>query len=47
MTSDSGVTSQETDYAKHIQEVLDELRQLQRLLPIGMRDRGVCPSLQS
>jgi hypothetical protein len=30
MTSDSGVTSQETDYAKHIQEVLDELRQLQQ-----------------
>jgi hypothetical protein len=30
MTSDSGVTSQDTDYAKHIQEVLDELRQLQQ-----------------
>ena len=26
MTSDSGLTSQDTDYAKHIQEVLDELR---------------------
>jgi hypothetical protein len=30
MTSDSGVTSQDTDYAKHRQEVLDELRQLQQ-----------------
>ena len=30
MTSDSGLTSQDTDYAKHIQEVLDELRQLQQ-----------------
>ena len=30
MTSDSGLTSQDTDYAKHIQEVLDELRQMQQ-----------------
>jgi hypothetical protein len=30
MTSDSGLTSQDTDYTKHIQEVLDELRQLQQ-----------------
>src|SRR5216683_2555412 len=27
MTSDSGFNSQDTDYASHIQEVLDELRQ--------------------
>jgi chloramphenicol 3-O-phosphotransferase len=31
MTSDSGFHSQETDYARHIQEVLDELRQMQQL----------------
>ena len=30
MTSDSGVNSQDTDYARHIQEVLDELRQIQQ-----------------
>jgi hypothetical protein len=30
MTSDSGVNSQHTDYASHIQEVLHELHQLQR-----------------
>ena len=30
MTSDSGLTSQDTDYAKHIQEVLNELRQMQQ-----------------
>ena len=30
MTSDSGLTSQDTDYAKHIQEVLNALRQLQQ-----------------
>ena len=30
MTSASGLTSQDTDYAKHIQEALDELRQLQQ-----------------
>jgi hypothetical protein len=30
MTSDSGLTSQDTDYPKHIQEVLDELRQMQQ-----------------
>src|SRR2546425_12322951 len=30
MTSDSGVNSQDTDYARHIQEVLDELRQMQQ-----------------
>ena len=29
MTSDAGLTSQDTDYARHIQEVLDELRQMQ------------------
>ena len=28
MTSDSGFNSQDTDYARHIQEVLDELRQM-------------------
>jgi hypothetical protein len=31
MTSDSGFNSQDTDYARHIQEVLDELRQMQQL----------------
>src|SRR5206468_9900207 len=31
MTSDAGVTSQDTDYAKHIQEVLDELHQMQQI----------------
>ena len=31
MTSDSGLTSQDTDYAKHIQEVLDELHQMQQI----------------
>ena len=31
MTSDSGCNSQETDYARLIQEVLDELRQMQQL----------------
>ena len=30
MTSDSGSNSQDTDYARHIQEVLDELRQMQQ-----------------
>jgi len=30
MTSDSGLTSQDTDYPRHIQEVLDELRQRQQ-----------------
>ena len=30
MTSDSGLTSQDTDYATHIQEVLNELRQMQQ-----------------
>ena len=30
MTSDAGLTSQDTDDAKHIQEVLDELRQMQQ-----------------
>ncbi len=30
MTSDSGLTSQDTDYARHIQEVLDELQQMQQ-----------------
>jgi hypothetical protein len=30
MTSDSGLTSQDTDYARHIQEVLSELHQLQQ-----------------
>ena len=29
MTSDSGLASQETDYAREIQEVLDELHQRQ------------------
>src|SRR6266436_5461580 len=31
MTSDSGLTSQDTDYTKHIQEVLDELHQMQQI----------------
>ena len=31
MTRDSGFHSQDTDYARHIQEVLDELRQMQQL----------------
>ena len=31
MMSDSGLTSQDTDYAKHIQEVLDELHQMQQI----------------
>src|SRR6266704_1814209 len=31
MTSDSGLTSQNTDYIKHIQEVLDELHQMQQI----------------
>jgi len=31
MPSDSGFHSQDTDYARHIQEVLDELRQMQQL----------------
>ena len=31
MTSDSGLTSQDTVYAKHIQEVLDELHQMQQI----------------
>jgi hypothetical protein len=30
MTSDSGFNSQDTDYARHIEEVLDELRQMQQ-----------------
>ena len=30
MTSESGLTSQDTDNARHIQEVLDELRQMQQ-----------------
>ena len=30
MTSDSGLTSQDTDYAKHIQEALNELQQMQQ-----------------
>jgi len=30
MTSDSGLTSQDTDDARHIQEVLHELRQMQQ-----------------
>src|SRR6266851_9079408 len=30
MTSDAGLTSQDTDYARHIQEVLHELRQMQQ-----------------
>ena len=30
MMSDSGLTGQDTDYAKHIQEVLDELQQMQQ-----------------
>jgi hypothetical protein len=31
MTSDSGLTSQDTDDARHIQEALNELRQMQQL----------------
>ena len=31
MTSDSGLTSQDTDDTKHIQEVLDELQQMQQI----------------
>jgi hypothetical protein len=30
MTSDAGLSSQESDYASHIQEVLNELRQMQQ-----------------
>jgi hypothetical protein len=30
MTSDSGFNNRDTDYARHIQEVLDELRQMQQ-----------------
>src|ERR1700730_2809435 len=30
MTSDSGLLCQDTDYARHIQEVLDELHQMQQ-----------------
>ena len=30
MTSDAGLTSQDTDYARHIQEVLNELRQMEQ-----------------
>src|SRR5215831_1933979 len=30
MTSESGLTSQDTDNARHIQEVLNELRQMQQ-----------------
>jgi hypothetical protein len=30
MTSDADFNSQDTDYARHIQEVLDELRQMQQ-----------------
>ena len=30
MTSDSGLISQDSDYARHIQEVLNELRQMQQ-----------------
>jgi hypothetical protein len=30
MTNDAGLTSQTTDYAKHIPEVLNELRQMQQ-----------------
>ena len=30
MTSESGLTSQETDNTRHIQEVLNELRQMQQ-----------------
>src|SRR2546426_894179 len=35
MTSDSGLTSQDTDYTKHIQEVLDELHQMQQIPRLG------------
>jgi hypothetical protein len=31
MTSESGLTSQDTGYAKHIQEALDELQQMQQI----------------
>jgi hypothetical protein len=34
MTSDSGLISQESDYASHIQEVLNELRQMQQPPPL-------------
>ena len=30
MTSDLGLSSQDTDYARHIQEVLSELQQMQQ-----------------
>ncbi len=30
MTSDSGLSSQDTDYARYIQEVLSELHQMQQ-----------------
>ena len=30
MTSDSGLISQDSDYVSHIQEVLNELRQMQQ-----------------
>ena len=30
MTSESGLTSQDSDYAQHIQAVLNELRQMQQ-----------------
>ena len=30
MTSDSGLVSQDSDYARHIQEALDELHQMQQ-----------------
>src|SRR4029453_2823309 len=35
MTMDSGLPSQNTDYAKHIQEVLDELHQMQQSPRLG------------
>ena len=30
MTSDAGLTSPDTDYTRHIQEVLNELRQMEQ-----------------
>src|SRR5262249_61105494 len=37
MTSDSGLASQDTDYARHIQPVLDKLHQMQQPPPIVTR----------
>ena len=43
MPSESGLTNQDSDYAQHIQEVLNELRQMQQTPQLGRVDEFIIP----